>query len=199
MICPKFPSFSTEPRDNKTYHVAKKHSAAGAKNNHTCKKCSIEFPSFYSLRHHKQRYHTEETTSTGEEVEIQSLVDAGDNKNLKEELQPCKYFLVDSELQKGRHSVFNFVVNNFTAQVIEEKSDRVPDKLKCAAKLNLAPAFILKNIEDEKFRYFYAHENNTLLEQSKLVSNKDEMTKMKEILRETDVIESCSREKINTK
>ena len=72
--------------------------------------------------------------------------------------------------KKKRHSVFNFVVNNLTAQ---EKLDRVLDNLKCAAKLNLVLGFILKNIEDGKFRYFYAHENNTLLEQSKIVSNKE--------------------------
>ena len=77
--------------------------------------------------------------------------------------------------------------------------DRVLDKLKCVVKLNLALGFILKNIEDGKFRYFYAHENNTLFEQSKLVSNKDDMAKLKEILKKTDVIESCTKERSNTK
>ena len=95
--------------------------------------------------------------------------------------------------------MFNFAVNNLTAQVIEEKLDRVLDKLKCVAKLNLARGFILKNIEDGKFRYFYAHENNTLLEQSKLVSNKNDMAKLKEILKKTNVIDSCTKERFNTK
>ena len=122
-----------------------------------------------------------------------------DDQSLREELQSCRHFLVDSEIQKVRHSVFNFAVNNLTAQVIEEKLDRVLDKLKCVAKPNLALGFILKNNEDGKFRYFYAHENNTLLEQSKLVSNKDDMTKLKEILKKTDVIESCTKESSNMK
>ena len=95
--------------------------------------------------------------------------------------------------------MFNFAVNNLTAQVIEEKLDRVLDKLKCVAKLNLAPGSILKNIEDGKVRYFYAHENNSLLEQSKLVSYTDDMAKLKEILKKTDVIESCTKERSNTK
>ena len=89
--------------------------------------------------------------------------------------------------------MFNFAVNNLTTQVIEEKLDCVPDKLKCVAKLNLALGFILKNIEDGNFRYYYAHENNTLLEQSKLVSNKDDMVKLREILKRTDVIGSCTK------
>ena len=181
------------------YHIAEKHSAAGPKNNHTCKKCSIEFPSFYSLRHHKQRYLTAETTSSGEEADMQSILDAGDDKSLEEELQSCRQFLVDSEIQKRRHSVFNFSVNNLTAQVIKEKLHRVLDKLKCVAKLNLALGFILKNIEDGKFRYFYAHEHNTLLEQSRFVSNRDDMAKLKKILKKTDVIESCTKERSNTK
>ena len=122
-----------------------------------------------------------------------------DDQSLREELQSCRHFLVDSEIQKGRHSVFNFAVNNLTAQVIDEKLNRVLDKLKCVAKLNLALGFFLKNIEDGRFRYFYAHENNTLLEQSKLVSNKDDMVKLKEILKKTDVIESCKKERSNTK
>ena len=122
-----------------------------------------------------------------------------DDQSLREELHSCTHFLVDSEIQKGRHRVFNFAINNLKAQIIEEKMDRVLDKVKSVAKLNLALGFNLKNIEDGKLRYFYAHENNTLLEQSKLVSNKDDMAKLKEILKKTDVIESCTKEGCSTK
>ena len=159
----------------------------------------IEFPSFYSLRYHKKRYHITEPTSSAEMAVMQSLADAGDDKSLEEELQSCMHFLVDSEIQKGRHSVFNFVVNKLTAQAIEEKLDYVLCKLKCAAKLNLALGFILKQIEEKKFRYFHAQENNTLLEQSKLVSIKDDMAKLKEILKKTDVIESSTKKMSDTK
>ena len=65
--------------------------------------------------------------------------------------------------------------------------------------MNLAFGFILKNIEDGGFRYFYAHENNTLLDRSKLVCTRDDMANLKDFLNKTDVIESCSREKMNTK
>ena len=65
--------------------------------------------------------------------------------------------------------------------------------------MNLALGFILKNIEDGRFRYFYAHENNTLLDRSKLVCTHDDLAKLKDFLIKTDVIESCSRERMNTK
>ena len=73
------------------------------------------------------------------------------------------------------------------------------NNLKCAAKVYLAFGFILKNIEDGGFRYFYAHENNTLLDRSKLVCTHDDLANLKDFLNKTDVIESCSRERMNTK
>ena len=65
--------------------------------------------------------------------------------------------------------------------------------------MNLAFGFILKNIEDGGFRIFYAHENNTLLDRSKLVCTHDDLAKLKNFLDRTDVIESCSRKRTNTK
>ena len=49
------------------------------------------------------------------------------------------------------------------------------------------------------FRYFYAHDNNTLLDRSNFVCNRDDMPKLKDFFNKTDVIESCSRERMNTK
>ena len=59
--------------------------------------------------------------------------------------------------------------------------------------------FHSKNIEDGGFRYFYAHENNTLLNRSKLACSQDDLAKLKDFLNKTDVIESCSRERMKTK
>ena len=131
--CTQCPKHSTTSPVDLNYHIARKHSAARPKNNHTCKEFIIEFPSFHSLRQHKQRYHTAEITSSGDKAVKQNLADAGDDKSLKEELQSCRHFLVDSEIQKGTQSLFNFVVNNRTAQVIEEKLYHVLDNQKCAA------------------------------------------------------------------
>ena len=180
LYCSQCPNSSTLSQDDLIYHIAKQHSVAGPSKTYKCKLCHAEFPGFYALRQHKNTQHGTQIGFGASNFDVEDIVGDVDDQSLREELQSCRHFLVDSEIQKGRHSVFNFVVNNLTAQVIEEKLDRVLDKLKCVAKLNLAFGFILKNIEDGKFRYFYAHENNTLLEQSKLVSNKDDMAKLKE-------------------
>ena len=199
LYCPKSPNFSTKSRDDLNYHIAKQHSAAGPSKTYKCKTCHAEFPGFYALRQHKNTQHGTQIGFGASNIDVVDIVGGVDDQNLREELQSCRHFLVDSEIQKERHSVFNFAVNKRTAQVIEEKLDRVLDKLKCVAKLNLALGFFLKNIKDGKFGYFYAHENNTLLQQSKFVSNKDGMAKLKEILKKTDVIESYTTESSNTK
>ena len=67
-----------------------------------------------------------------------------------------------------------------TKNLLNDKLDYVFKELKCAAKVNLAFGFVLKNIEDGMCRYFYAHENNTLMERSKLVCTQADMTKLKD-------------------
>ena len=199
LYCTQCPNFSTTLKDDLIYHIAKQHSAAGPSKTYKSTLCHAEFPGFYALRQHKNTQHGTQIGFGASNIDVEDIVGDVDDQSMREELQSCRHFLVDSEIQKGRRSVFNFAVNSLTAQVIEEKLDRVLDKQKWVAKLNLALGFILKIIEDGKFRYFCPHENNTLLEQSKLVSNKDDIAKLKEILKKTDVIESCTKERSNTK
>ena len=199
LYCPKCPNFSTKSGDDLNYLIAKKHRVQDLQ-----KRTGVDFVMqhlpVFMLYVNKKTFNMEHKLGLERaNFDVEDIVGDVDDQSLREESQSCGHFLVDSEIQKGRHSVFNFAVNNLTAQVIEEKLDRVLDKLKCVAKLNLALGFILKNIEDGRFRYFYANENNTLFEQSKFVSNKDDMAKLKEILKKTDVIESCTKERSNTK
>ena len=71
-------------------------------------------------------------------------------------------------------------------------------KLKCAAKVNLAFGFYPKNIEDGRCRYFYAHENNTVMERSKLVRTQVDMINLKDRMQKMDIVDFCNRERANT-
>ena len=73
------------------------------------------------------------------------------------------------------------------------------DSLKCAAELNIAFGFVLKNVEDGSCRYYYKHENFTFLERYKLVATTEDLTKVKNLINNIDVIESCTKERGNTK
>ena len=154
IVLSKCPNFSAKSREDLNYHIAKQQSAAGPSITYKCKLCHAEFPGCYASRQHKNTQHGTQFGFGPSNIDVEDIVEDVDNQSLREELQSSRHFLVDSEIQKGRHSVFNFAVNNLAAQFIEEKLDRVLDELKCVAKLILALVFTLKNIEDEKFRYF---------------------------------------------
>ena len=77
-----------------------------------------------------------------------------DDQSLREELESCKHFLTDTEMENGRLRVFNFAMSSFNMPLLNDKLDYVFKELKCAAKVNLAFEFVLKNIEDGMCRYF---------------------------------------------
>ena len=125
LYCTHCPNFFNKSRDDLNYHIAKQHSAAGPPIKYKCKLFYAEFPGFYALRQHKNIQHGTQVGFGASNIDVEDIVEDVDDQILREELQSCRPFLVDSEIQKGKHSVINFVVNNFTIQVIEEKLDRV--------------------------------------------------------------------------
>ena len=66
-------------------------------------------------------------------------------------------------------------------------------------KLTLHLDSFLKNFEDGFCRYFYAHENNTIMDKAKLVCTPDDIVNLKEKLQKMDIIDLCTRERANTK
>ena len=113
-------------------------------------------------------------------VDLEHIVGDVEDHGLREESLSCQNFLVDSELERARHKVFNYAVETLSETIVNEKLDHFFNNLICAAKVNLAFGFILKNIEDGGFTYFYAHENNTLLDRSKLLCTHDYLAKLKD-------------------
>ena len=87
----------------------------------------------------------------------------------------------------------------FDNSLVNQKLDLVIKGLECAAEVNLAFGFVLKNVEDGSCRYFYAHENNTLMERSKLVCTSNDITNLKEKLQIMDFVDLCTRERANNK
>ena len=128
------------------------------------------------------------------DVDLEHIVGDVEDHSLREELRSCQHFLVDSELERARHKVFNYAVETLNETIVNEKLDHFFNNFNCAAKVILAFGFILKIIEDGGFRYFYAHKNNTLPHRSKLVCTRDGLAKLKAFLNKTDVIESCCGE-----
>ena len=100
------------------------------------------------MREHKRREHGAQRGSGAQTVEVAHVMRDVDDKSLKEEMEKCKYFLADSERENGRHRVYNFGTDTLDRNYLWQKLDVVFDSLKCAAKLNVAFGFVLKNVED---------------------------------------------------
>ena len=102
-------------------------------------------------------------------------------------------------MENRKHRLFNFVMSSLDIPLLNDKLVYIFKELKCAAKANLAFGFVHKNLEDGMFRYFYAHENNTILKRSKLVCTKAVMTNLKIRRQKMDSVDFCTRERAKTK
>ena len=199
LYCIQCPNFSTLSQDDLNCHIAKKHSVPRPSITYKCKPCHAEIPGFYALRQHKNNQHGTQIGFGASNIDVEDIVGDVDNQSLREELESCKHFLTDTEMENGRHRVFNFAMLSFDISLLNNKLDYVFKELKCPARVNFAFGFVLKNIEDGICRYFCAHENNTVMEKSKLVCTTDDITNLREKLQKMDKIDLCTRERANTK
>ena len=181
------------------YHIAKKHSTPKPDITFKCKLCYQEFPEFYALRQHKNTRHGTRMVFGACDIHVEDIVGDVADQSLREKLETCKQFLIDTEIENGRHRVFNFTMSSFDMFSVNDKLDYVFKELKCAAKVNLKFGFVLKNIEDGKCRCFYAHENNTIMERRKLECTQADKTNLKHRMQKTDNVDICTRERTNTK
>ena len=186
------------------YHLAKHHAPKDVKLSTVCTVCLEEFPSFYSLQQHKRRKHKTSTkVGTKSSEKLKEVLESEEldqnNEQLQQELRACQHFFEDTEMENGRHRVFNFKLSKLDPNEINEKLKEVFEKLNCAAKLNLALGFILRNVHTGEYRYFYAHEKNTFVEKSHLLCSKGDLVSLQDKVEKMDLVETCAQERENIK
>ena len=93
------------------YHIVKKHSGRTAKTVLICKKRDKDFHSSFIIGEHKGREHGAQRGSRVQNDDRPSVMGCVQDKNFKEDLQTCKHFLVESEMEKGRVRIFNFPID----------------------------------------------------------------------------------------
>ena len=193
--CSQCPNFSTKLQNDLNYHIAKKHSASKPDITFKCTLCYAEFPGFYTLRQHRNTQHVPQMGFGANNIDVEDIVGDVDDQSLREELESCKHFLTDTEMESGRHRVFNFAMSSFDMSSLNDKLDYVFKEVKCAAKVILAFGFVLKNFEDGMCRYFYAHENNSVMERSNFICTQTDMTNLKDRMQKMDIVDICTRER----
>ena len=139
--------FLTKSRAELNYHITKKRSKSAARVVHECKICDKDFHSFYLLREHKRKEHEAQRISSAEIVDVTQLMEDVDDNSLKEELEKCKHFSLDSVLEKGGHRLYNSAMDVLDPKYLLELLVVVFDSLRCAAKLKVALSFVLRKRE----------------------------------------------------
>ena len=88
-----------------------------------CPSCKQDFPSYYSLQQHRRKEHGAKQRKPSDTVaDLNKIVEeeGEDGKKLKEELRACQHFLVDTEMENGRHQVFTFQMSKLDTKIINE-------------------------------------------------------------------------------
>ena len=197
--CPQCPNFFCKTQIEMDHHTATKHAIPSMTAKTKCNICEGEDPSFYSLQKHKKSVHGTTSRTQNVNVNLDAFMGDYDNQALRQELTACQHFLVDCEFVRGRQHVFKFASTNVTPKLLQEKNQQVFESLHCAAKVNLSLGFVLRNVEDGSYRYFYAHENNLFLERSLVIANKGDMSEFQQKLDDLKIVELSTRERSSTK
>ena len=143
--CPDCKYF-TYNQQEMSYRMAKKHAQPNSKQSTVCPFCEQEFLSYYSLQQLRRKEHGAKQRKPSDTVaDLNKIVEeeGEDGEKLKEELSACQHFLVDSEMENGRHKVFNFQMSKIDTKIINENFEEVFNKLDSAAKINIALGFVL--------------------------------------------------------
>ena len=195
-------NYCTYNQQEWNYHAAKKHAPSIFKQSTVCSSCEQEFPSYYLLQQHRRKERGAKHRKPSDTVaDLNKIVEekGDDGEKLKEELSACQHFLVGTEMENGRHKVFNFQMSTIDTKIINEKFEEVFNKLNSAAKINIVLEFVLRNVKTEEYWYHYAHENNTLFEKSHLLCTKADLISIQGKVEKFDIVEQCTQERQNTK
>ena len=137
LYCSQCPNFFTKSQNDLNYHNSKKHSAPKSDISFKCKVCYADFPGFYALRQHTKTHHGPQIGFGASNIDVEDIVgDIGD-QSLREELESLKHFLTDTEMENGRHRVFNFVMSSFDMSLVNDKLDYVFKEMKQKLTLHL--------------------------------------------------------------
>ena len=109
-----------------------------------------------------KKFHGLKARKTSESfADLNKILENEENTDqLRDKLNACQHFLTDTEIENGRHKVFNFQLSKLDPNLVNEKLDQVIENFDCAAKINIALRFVLRNIETGDYLYFYAQKNN---------------------------------------
>ena len=131
-------------------------------------------------------------------VDPNDITNVVDGTNLEERLHPCQHFLVDSATERARNKISFEVLAKLNTTKVGGTVDHFFKNSKFALKVNKVFGIILKKQKNEDSDFFM-HTKKTRLDRFTLVSIRDYVTKLEDLVDKTDIIHSWKKERLNTK
>ena len=141
-------NYFTYNQQEMNYNTAKKQAPSSSKQSTVCSSCEQEFPTYLSLQQHRRKdYRAKQPKPSDTVADLNKIAEEEreDSEKMKEEHSACHQFLGDTEMENGRHKVFNFQMSKLDTKFVIEKLEEVLEKLDSSAKINIALGFVLQN------------------------------------------------------
>ena len=102
-------NYCTYNQQEMNFHTSKMHMKSTPKST-KCLLYEKEIPSYYSLEQHCKKDHGLKVRKTSDFVaDLNKILENEKNSDqIRDELNACQHFLTDTEMENGRHKVFNF-------------------------------------------------------------------------------------------
>ena len=97
-----------------------------SKQSTVCLSCEKEFSSNYSLQQHRRKELGAKQRRPSDTVaDLSKIVEeeGEDGEKTKLDLSACQHFVVDTEMENGRHEVFNFQMSKLDNKIIVNREE----------------------------------------------------------------------------
>ena len=171
-------------------------------------KTKWEYTNHYSLAHSKRNNNSDGSSHTSQQPneindnQPQPWVDEEGNidEGVRGIFDRFSHVINRSHRQGNYMDEYNFRINrDFTYEHMHDHMRNIYTSNQNVFKLNITFGFILKNIEDDSYRYFYAHNNEGIFPSPYTVSNTDDLIQLFRKINQIDILQSIFKQRPNSK
>ena len=195
LYCTQCPNFSTKSQNDLNYHIAKKHSAPKLDVTFKCKLCYQEFPRFYALRQHRNTQHGMQFGSGTRDVGVEHIVGDVEDHSLRR-VAFLSTFLCGFRTWKGETQSIRLRSGNSQRNNRERETWSFFQQFEMCSKSE--SGFWLEKHRRWRIQILLRTRKQCPAGSIQACVHHDDLAKLKGFFNITDVIESCSRERMNT-
>ena len=117
-------------------------------------------------------------------------------------MKAVQHFLVPTVHETKHQTVFNYPLKTGSYEEVVSNLKDMFAQVPCTIKLNMAFGFVLRNVMQDSYdpyRYYYAHNYNTVFEKPIVVNNVDDLNYVQELLQDVNFAEYSVQHRNDTK